>query len=392
MGNDFPVILVHGLFGFGPDELGALKYWGSAFDVASPLTRRFEASVGPVGSAHDRACELAAQIKGSRVDYGEAHAAEFGHDRFGVDFEGKGFVTEWSEEHPIHVIGHSLGSPTVRCLQHLLSVDYWGWGSTHRWVHSLSTISGVSNGSTLVFRFGADEMTGLIARDSICAEILRLVELYTGATDGLVDLDSIYDFDLGHWGYKRREIETLREYLDRVADCQFLWGKDNAAYSLTLQGAYEDNAVWRTHDDAFYFSYITEKTWKDPLTERFHPRPTMQAGMQLPSEWIGGQEFTGAPIPVDDFKSLDWWENDGLVPTISQLYPWVSGEHPTGGEFDESTPTQQLQRGQWHWMWLRGMDHLDICLLPAPGLRKRQEAFYEGLFRRLAELPPHARS
>ncbi|MEP3048012.1 MAG: hypothetical protein ABJL55_19745 [Roseibium sp.] len=64
MPNQNPVVFVHGLFGFGPDELGPLNYWGRAFKVPSALNRRYEASVGPVGSAHDRACELAAQIKG----------------------------------------------------------------------------------------------------------------------------------------------------------------------------------------------------------------------------------------------------------------------------------------------------------------------------------------
>ena len=73
MSNQCPVVLVHGLLGFGPKELGPLNYWGTAFKVPSPLPR-YEASVGPLSSAHDRACELAAQIKGARVDYGEEHA------------------------------------------------------------------------------------------------------------------------------------------------------------------------------------------------------------------------------------------------------------------------------------------------------------------------------
>ena len=54
MGNDNHVVLVHGLLGFGPKELGPLKYWGTAFEVA-PKDRAHEASVGPISSAHDRA-------------------------------------------------------------------------------------------------------------------------------------------------------------------------------------------------------------------------------------------------------------------------------------------------------------------------------------------------
>ena len=76
MANDYPVIFVHGLLGFGPKELGLLTYWGSAFQVDSSSLERHEASVGPLSSAHDRACELAAQIKGTVVDYGADHAAD----------------------------------------------------------------------------------------------------------------------------------------------------------------------------------------------------------------------------------------------------------------------------------------------------------------------------
>ena len=95
MPNKRPVVLVHGILGFGPKELGPLNYWGTALRVPSPLSR-FEASVGPLSSAHDRACELAAQIKGTRVDYGAAHAKREGHARYGADYTGEGFVPDWS--------------------------------------------------------------------------------------------------------------------------------------------------------------------------------------------------------------------------------------------------------------------------------------------------------
>ena len=72
MGNQCPVALCHGLFGWGEDELGSISYWGRGLDVCSHLDR-LPLSVGPVSSFWDRACELIAQIKGLQVDYGETH-------------------------------------------------------------------------------------------------------------------------------------------------------------------------------------------------------------------------------------------------------------------------------------------------------------------------------
>jgi len=114
MTNQYPVVLVHGLFGYGPKEMLGFDYWGQAIQVDSPL-QRFEASLGPISSSHDRACELYAQIKGVQVDYGEDHARVAEHNRYGNDFTGKGFYPQWSEQTPIHLVGHSSVAPPCGC-------------------------------------------------------------------------------------------------------------------------------------------------------------------------------------------------------------------------------------------------------------------------------------
>ncbi len=383
MFNKYPVILVHGILGFGPKEIGHLNYWGSALRVHSPL-KRYEASVGPLSSAHDAACELAAQIKGAKVDYGEQHAKDEQHNRYGYDFTNKGFVQDWSEINPVHLVGHSLGSPIIRCLQNLLEEDYWGWGSSHKWASSISTISGVSNGSTLVYFFGADEKTGLLKKNSVATPLMRMIEIFTSATGGF--LDSIYNFDLDHWGFVRLEGESLMDYLKRVSQSNFLWGKDNAAYTLSLQGAYDDNAVWKTFSDTYYFSYITVQTNKGWFSGMYYPDLSMNPALLALSTYIGCKNFDIAPIPIMNFASSDWWENDGAVSTYSQKYPHTNGVHPVGSEFDENTSVTCLKRGAWHYTWERNVDHLDVCTLPQKGQIGWQRRFYQSLFNRLASL------
>ncbi len=383
MPNTQPVIFVHGLLGFGPKELGPLNYWGSALRIDAPLPRH-EASVGPLSSAHDRACELAAQIRGARVDYGAAHARAAGHEQYGYDFTGRGFVPDWSAANPVHLVGHSLGSPTVRCLQHLLATDYWGWGSDARWICSISTISGVSNGSTLVYFFGVDEQTGRMRPESGATPILRMLEVFTAASGAF--LDAIYNFDLDHWGFVRGLAETLPAYLARVGESDFLWGCDNAPYTLSLQGAYEDNAVWQTAAGTYYFAYVTAQTAAGWFTGYHYPSPFMNPAMLALSTYIGQKVFAAPPIPLPAFDAVAWWENDGAVSAYSQTHPHLSGAHPFGGECGADTPVAAFQPGRWYAQWERDMDHLDICLSPQLTHFGRQRRFYGRLFERLAAL------
>lgn len=383
MSNRRPVILVHGMFGFGPKELGNLSYWGAAREARSSL-ERLEASVGPISSPHDRACELAAQIKGTIVDYGEVHAAANGHARFGNDFTNRGLVPDWDKHHPLHMVGHSLGAPTIRCLQTLLEQDYWGWDSDHKWVCSISTLSGSNNGSTATYYFGADEQTGLLRRSSGIVPLIKLLELYTSVTGQALDL--FYDFDLDHWGFKRLPDEDLITYLRRVGKSPLFWGADNAFYAATLHGAYRDNGRWPTYPDTYYFSTITEQTFRNWITGHYHASPLMNPSLHATSSYIGSKSFDEQPIPTEGFNSADWWENDGLLSTYSQIAPHTNGDHPRGKEIAKGTSSGHFKTGQWHYEWARGIDHGAICMTPRWWQRRRQRKFYERLFLRLAEL------
>lgn len=64
--NDYPVVLVHGFFGWAPDESPIFgDYWKYVTD--SKVTGKhviYQADVAPLGSIHDRACELYQQLVG----------------------------------------------------------------------------------------------------------------------------------------------------------------------------------------------------------------------------------------------------------------------------------------------------------------------------------------
>lgn len=389
MAKSDPIILVHGLFGFGPGEFAELPYWGTGRSVPGVLPRR-EASVGPVSSTHDRACELAWQIKGGRVDYGEGHAAESGHRRHGRTFEGREVLHPgWSEDHRVHLVGHSMGGPTIWMCQQLLAEDYWGWGSTADWITSITSISGVLNGSTATYFFGCDEETGLLGAESAGGFIGRALEVFLRATGGL--FDRFYDFDLDHWpdltaddpdaSLAAQEGESLKDYTGRIAASPMFWGKDNAAYSITIQGLLEQNARCVTHPNTYYFSYATEQTFGGYFSGHHYPEPDMNP-LAIPSSIYMGRAEYDEPF-YDGFRSEDWWHNDGLVSVHSQLYPHTAGVHPVGGTIDDHPIPQP---GRWYHQLLEDTDHIDIVALPQLGRVGDQRRFYASLYEKLATL------
>ena len=87
----YPTVYVHGLMGWG-ERAGlnsVLPYWGMTTGSLTAYLNSlgyetYSATVGPISSAWDRACELYAQLTGTTVDYGAAHAAAHDHARYGI--------------------------------------------------------------------------------------------------------------------------------------------------------------------------------------------------------------------------------------------------------------------------------------------------------------------
>ena len=145
-----PIVLVPGFLGNETHwHLHRMKrrHHGERFIVVSP---------GPLSSHHDRACEIFYSLKGGTCDYGEAHSSCCGHDRFGRS-NGSPALAEWDEQHPVDLVGHSIGGMTARVLQQLLTDQAFpGHRTSAAWVRSITTLASPLNGDPVVFGLGLE--------------------------------------------------------------------------------------------------------------------------------------------------------------------------------------------------------------------------------------------
>ena len=172
--NDYEYIFVHGLSGWGSyDKIYKYyPYWGtSSGDLMKYLRGEgfscYAASVDPVGSAWDRACELYAQLTGTVVDYGKEHSERCNHERFGTDFSANPLIS-----------------------------GFFRGGQGDR-IHSLITLAAPTNGTTAYDLFADKnfdpESVSVPRWDKMLAKLFELRD--QGDPDSRVDYDYA-DFDM----------------------------------------------------------------------------------------------------------------------------------------------------------------------------------------------------
>ena len=378
----YPTIYVHGLMGWGEhDQIYAVTpYWGLTSDLMPYLTGKgyesYAASVGPLSSAWDRACELYAQLTGTTVDYGAAHAAEYDHARYGVTYD-KPLFEGWSADKKINLVGHSFGGATIRLFLDILAdgsaeeqaaakaagteVSPFFQGGKADWVYSLTTLAAPHNGTTFLECCG--DMTQFAAEASTAMAKLL----------GISDFKGVYDFQLEQFGFYRKDGETVLEALDRVLHSDFLSHNDNVFRDLTIDRALELNDDIEIQPNVYYFSYAGDKTRQSTITgERTSAADMTPLFVPFANQMCGYYDQTTAGgFRID--KS--WAPNDGLVNTVSALYPTDSAGRcltksgKTGYVQQDGYSNVGYQPGVWNVMPVRHYDHGNfIAGMPVPDL------------------------
>jgi len=394
--NDYPIILVGGWMSWSAEEMNDFNYWGGWTDLAQYLRNQghevYVADIGPISSNWDRACELYAFIKGGDVDYGKAHSDTFDHIQKPSTRTYPGVVENWGEINKVHLIGHSMGGPTIRTLAQLLekgdiseindaasdptytsSPLFTGTETTKNWIASITTISSNHDGNSFVQATG-----GLLA---LADQIFALLATVVGQSEF-----PVFDFKLDQWGLQRLPGETFSEYYQRVTQSSIWNGSlDLSSYDLGPEGVADLNSWVHAQPNIYYFSYATECTYKSLFTPYHVPELAMRPMLKPIARIIGKYSAApqpGSPIVIDQ----SWYQNDGMVSTVSMDGPTFDSDdvivNYSGGAF---------QTGRWHYMGvLEHTDHYDVL-----GINERLFYFspistllwYRDLASMLASLP-----
>ena len=131
-------------------------------------------------------------------------------------------------------------------------------------------------------------------------------------------VENIYDFDLEQWGLKRTGKESLNDYIDRVRESPLNKSKNFSSWDLSPEGARQINSLYKTDPRTHYFTFPTYASKKQKENSRHRPDSEMAWHLWHSSYVLG------------KYEGLDstWYENDGVVNTISMGCPTTGEKGP----------------------------------------------------------------
>lgn len=367
--NNYPVILVPGILGYGEDKKflhKVIPYFGllsaSVENVIQSTGKEAHtASFEVLSGVWERTCELYAQIKGGTVDYGADYSARHNRARYGKTYAG--WVPNWGEDDTkITLIAHGFGAPVARLLVNLMTsgspaekaagYDYSPLfeGGHPKAVHAVVTLAGNNDGTTL---FQAIHYYA----PSVLENIVRKIKK-EDAEDYLSQKEGNVFYEAG---------------LDGMADWNKILSTDPDTYYLAYTGEVTEEVTEKVKEKVparlADFLDIDQGGYRSPFAPRqkefFHIPdlyiPTRQAGLTAPTSALIAlftNRLPEEPIVGDEAKP-----NDGIINTNTSLAP--STEPVTG-----FSNAYSCWPGKWYQMPIENRNHFSFI-----GLMEKPDKF-----------------
>ncbi|KAF8922101.1 alpha/beta-hydrolase [Mucidula mucida] len=376
-----PLVIVEGFLGGGHRII-----WGD-FErhlqkgCSSPRPVFF-AKVGAVSSLHDRACELYYDLVGGTVDYGEEHSRQHRHKRYGRTIF-KGLYPYWSQEYPLHFVGHSMGGATITKLQHLIKHGHFGSLADPDMFLSVTSISTPFRGTQVVYSLGERVDAAPLVRPFSVGDLLSKF-VHVGAY-----LNPLLPDFLDIWRLEARSLAfhetSVLNFLQQLCHSDFARSRDVAPWDVTFAAAEErdNNMEGEPNAGTFYKSFAAVMTQR---TDSNNHTPTFKHIFSMPlfilASLAGRFDFSSLqPVPSFLKKRLrgrvhanpigegssytlgeEFFANDGVAPLFSQWHPLECN-------------SEILEPGIWHVYELPDTTH--TSLVPFWWSTERQQTFWK---------------
>ena len=368
--NNYPTFMLHGFVGWGSHD-GAnnlVPYFGCfTGKLQDYLTTKgyevYTPSLSGWQSAWDRACEFWAQLNGGTVDYGKVHSEKYGHARYGRTYD-KPLLPDWHktpEHEKINIIGHSFGGPTVLVIEHLLTegskAEREGTpedelsdlfkGGKGDWLHSVTTLSGVLNGSNFASWL---HTMGVILVDDV---VLTLVTML-----GESKFNDFFDANMDQWGVMRDPKLVEKQHLRNPFAA---WKEirrydknpnlDSIGHEMQVESMFLMNSMMSMDKDAYHFA--RRACASEPKNEDRH-KMSEHAGIiakiagAVTCNWRGLNLET---VPQYQYNHKTDMYNDGLVTVNGQ-------SAPLDKPFTTWEEGMEIEKGIWYNMPVEKKDHL----------------------------------
>ena len=357
--NNYPVILVHGFLGVGPDCLFSkgFKYFGS---FTKNLEKHWESEygievyqpgLGPFTGMWERSCELYAYIYGGTVDYGVYHSKKHGINRFGRTYPG--ILKDLGTPGPhakVNIIGHSFGGPTVTMFSWIMTegskeeleatpaneVSEFFKGGHGDVLHSVSTLSATNRGTSAT----------VIAGENLLQTISKV--LMTAGTKAGDLIRPIYDLYFDPWNAmkdptvksKKASAEDKQKGIEAYANAK---DGGNIWYEMLPKVSDAMLKGWKANPNTYYIAHPACGTHRAFMNFQV---PDKHIFLMFKVTGLIMGFYTNRP----ELVTVDWRPNDGIVNVPSM-------GAPAGVEEIKWQPGDAYKTGIWQVCPSKNWDH-----------------------------------
>lgn len=316
----------------------------------------------PVGSLHDRACQIFYELMGGQVDFGEEHSRFHCHERFGRTFT-TGKLPSWSVDEPIILIGHSFGGATALTLHNYLAQGRFpGYDTNAAWISGIIGVNTPYNGALQVYNKGMDILQPILihwlSSGHIITCISQLIEYldygwirqYFNPDLGMWLFIVIFALinlcllsSLAHWRLDHRQPHSLLDLMLIFCGYGILSHTDHLAYDTSVQSQMQWQQSNRCFPCTRYVSIVGNIM--PSADQPFTSMPWSQKLTYLFDKYCRGK----VPQEVAGLDVSQWNQHgcDGLLSVHTQELPHLIGS-PTLKRIATFNTDVVLERGIWH--------------------------------------------